>query len=166
MGSGRGVARAQDPYRARLDLFAGGGETVARAILIDDDLSLPAGVPDEIEAIIPPSNLLWAALGVFHPGEGATLLGARRSSAEIELRYDLADGRQLRYLVAGDRVRQVQLLERGQTLHEISLTPAAGQRYPGEATYRNLAQYRQLNLVTRSVEHVDSFPAIIWRPEP
>ena len=166
MGSGAGVARAQDPYRARLDLFLGSGETIARATLIDSDLTLPAGVPDEIEAIIPPSNLLWAALGVFHPGAGATLVGARRSATGLELRYDLTDGRQLRYVIEGDRVRLVQLLEGGSAVHEISLTPTEGQRYPSEATYRNLEQFRQLTFVTRSVENVDSFPADLWRPAP
>ena len=43
--SGRGVARIEPPYRARLDLFGPGDETVLSAALVDQDVRLPPGSP-------------------------------------------------------------------------------------------------------------------------
>ena len=45
---GRGVARVAPPYRARLDLFLDNGELVIRAALVDGELRLPAGAPNDI----------------------------------------------------------------------------------------------------------------------
>jgi hypothetical protein len=159
--SGRGVARAEPPYRARLDLFSGNGETVARAALIDGQLYLPDGVPLEV---IPPPNLLWAALGVFRPGPDAELLGARRAGDSVELTYRASGGQELRYHIEGARVREVELLEGGRALHRISLTANETSSYPRDATYRNLAEFRELQFVTRSVEHVEPFPPDTWLP--
>ena len=57
---GRGVARVEPPFKARLDLFYGNGETIARAALVDDDLRIPLGTP-----------------GRDHPACGATVGNAR-----------------------------------------------------------------------------------------
>ena len=62
---GRGVARLEPPYRARLDLFTGRGETVLRAALVGDDLRLPEGASGEL---VPPPALFWSSLGIFRPG--------------------------------------------------------------------------------------------------
>ncbi|MYH49667.1 MAG: hypothetical protein F4151_09125, partial [Gammaproteobacteria bacterium] len=62
---GRGVARLEPPYRARLDLFTGRGETVLRAALVGDDLRIPEGASDEL---VPPPALFWSSLGIFRPG--------------------------------------------------------------------------------------------------
>jgi hypothetical protein len=159
--SGRGVARAEPPYRARLDLFTGGGETVARAALIDGELYLPAEVPGEI---IPPPSLLWAALGVFRPGPDALLLSAQRSGDTVELRYRAGGGEELRYHIEGDRVRAVELLRDGHAVHRMTLIPEESERHPKDATYRNLAAFRELKLVTRSVENVESYPPETWLP--
>jgi hypothetical protein len=159
--SGRGVARAEPPYRARLDLFDGSNETVARAGLRDGQLCLPPEAPEDI---IPPSTLLWAALGVFRPGPTATLLGAGRSGEQVELRYSAAGGRELRYYVEGERVREVELVEDGRVLHRVTVSPSATAVYPVDATYRNLSAFRELEMVTRSVEHVESFASKTWLP--
>lgn len=160
-GSGEGVARVEPPYRARLDLFLRNGTTVARAALVDDQLLLPRGVP---EGLIPPPGLLWAALGVFRPGADAELVAARRAGEVLELSYRLPDGRELRFRVDGERIAEAELLESGTVLHRVSLTAPAEPGLPDEATYRNLTAFRELKLLTRSIEHVESFPSDIWFP--
>lgn len=160
--SGRGVARVEPPYRARLDLFMGNGETVARAALVDDDLRVPPGVP---EGIIPPPRLLWASLGVFRPGGGAFLLGAEgRREEAVSLRYGFDGGEELRYRIVGDRIVEAELLSGGHAVHQVTLSAEAEDRYPREATYRNLAAFRELRLVRRSVENVEPYPPDIWFP--
>jgi len=159
---GQGVARAEPPYRARLDLFLSSGETAARAILIDDDLHLPGSAPD---GMVPPPHLLWAALGVFRPGTDAALLGARGTpGGTVELRYGYPGGQELRYTIDGDRIREVQLLQRGSALHSVTLLGNGNGGYPREATYRNVAEFRELKLTTESIEHVASYPPEIWSP--
>jgi len=159
---GRGVARAEPPYRARLDLFLSSGETAAQAILIGDDLRLPGSAP---EGMVPPPHLLWAALGVFRPGADAALLGARGvPGGTVELRYGYPGGQEIRYTIDGDRIREVQLLQRGSVLHSVTLLGDGNGDYPREATYRNLAEFRELKLTTESIEHVASYPPEIWSP--
>src|SRR5687768_1387011 len=70
---GRGVARVEPPYKARLDLFLASGETAVRAALVGDELRLPRGAP---EGLVPPAEMLWGTLGVFKPSIDARLLGA------------------------------------------------------------------------------------------
>src|SRR5690606_9098985 len=44
--NGRGVARVQPPYHARLDLFGPRGEGYLTAALVEEDLRLPAAAQD------------------------------------------------------------------------------------------------------------------------
>lgn len=160
--SGSGVARIEPPFRARLDLFMNDGTTIARAALVNDDLRIPAGVP---EGIIPPPHLLWTALGVFRPGSSAAFLGAQAGSdGDVRLRYTYADGRELRYRVADGRIQEAELLEGGRVIQRVALMPDEEGRYPDEATYRNLEAYRELRLAKRSVEGVEPYPPDIWFP--
>jgi len=160
--SGRGVARIEPPFRARLDLFMGNGQTIARAALVDDDLRIPPGVP---EGIIPPPHLLWTALGVFRPGADAAFLGARsETGGDISLRYLYANGQELKYRVVGGEIRGAELLEGGHVVQRVELDQDREERYPGEATYRNLAAFRELKLTKQSVENVESYPPDIWYP--
>lgn len=159
---GRGVARIEPPYKARLDLFLGNGETVIRAALVDGELRLPPGAP---EGILPPADLMWGVLGVFRPLFGIELLGADRLEAEaLQLRYRYADGRELHYRVLDGRVRSLEILQQGRAVERVELGLEDGNRYPAEATYRNLAAFRELKLTRESVERVESYPPDIWDP--
>lgn len=159
---GRGVARIEPPYKARLDLFLGNGETVVRAALVDGDLRIPPGAP---EGILPPADLMWGVLGVFRPLFGTELLGADRLEGDaLQLRYRYADARELRFRVVGGRVRAVETLEGGHAVERVELGLEEGSRYPTEATYRNLAAFRELKLTRQSVEQVESYPPDIWDP--
>lgn len=159
---GRGVARIEPPYKARLDLFLGNGETVVRAALVDGDLRIPPGAP---EGILPPADLMWGVLGVFRPLLGTELLGAERLDGEaVQLRYRYADARELRFRVVGGRVRTVETLQGGHAVERVELGLDDGSRYPVEATYRNLAAFRELKLTRQTVEQVESYPPDIWDP--
>lgn len=160
--NGRGVARIEPPYRARLDLFLPGGETVARAALVDDDLRQPADVP---EGMIPPPHLLWGVLGVFRPGAGAALLGAEEDgSGGVVLRYGYGEGREIRYRLRGRWLQEAELLEGGRAFHRVTLELDPGSRYPEEAVYRDLAGFRELRIRRESVTHVEPYPPDIWNP--
>jgi hypothetical protein len=159
---GRGVARIEPPYKARLDLFMNNGETIVRAALVDGDLRLPPGTP---EGILPPPDLMWGVLGVFRPETGTELLGADDlEDGSVRLRYGYRDGRVLTFQVAGGRVRSMELLDGGHVVQRVELELEAGSRYPEEATYRNLADFRELKLTRDSLERVGPYPPDIWDP--
>ena len=158
---GRGVARLEPPYRARLDLFLPGGETVARAALVDGELIIPPGVPD---GLIPPPRMLWGTVGVLRPGRGAALLGGRAVDGGILLRYGYASGEELRYHLRNGAIERVELLRDDAVVETVELTLAEDGPYPREAVYRNLPDFRELRITRESWEAVESFPPDIWNP--
>jgi hypothetical protein len=159
---GRGVARIEPPFKARLDLFLGNGATVIRAALVDGDLRLPPGAPDNI---LPPPDLMWGVLGVFRPRFGTELLGAERlEGGLLRLRYRYADSRELHYRVNGGDVTSLELLDGGHVVERVELATGDETRYPAEATYRNLAAFRELKLIREDLERVESYPPDIWDP--
>jgi hypothetical protein len=161
---GRGVARIEPPYKARLDLFLGSGETVARAALVGDELRLPPGAP---QGVIPPAEMLWATLGVFRPGMNIELLGAEQlPDGRTRLRYRRPDGVDLRYTVRGQRIEEIERLRGGTAVERVTLTAEAADRYPSQATYRDLAAFRELKLTRERVEQVEAFPPDIWEVGP
>ena len=161
-GSGIGVARVEPPGRARLDLFLDNGETAAIAALVGDELRVPGALPLEL---VPPPALLWATLGVFRPGDGAEVLEGRRADAAMELRIELAGGDLLRFRLRDRRVVEAALLSGGDEVERVELARSGdGSGYPAEAIYRNLRDYRELELTLESFEHVDAFPPHIWNP--
>lgn len=159
---GFGVARLEPPGKARLDLFLDNGETAATAALVDDDLRVPAALPLEL---VPPPALLWAALGVFRPGAGVQTLEGRRAGAAMEMRFGLPGGNLLRFRMHDLRVVEAAVLEGGAEVERVVIAWSEEESaYPAEATYRNLRDYRELELRLESFEHVDPFPTHIWDP--
>jgi len=159
---GRGVARMEPPYRARLDLFGRNGETVLRAALVDDDLRLPPGADTRL---VPPPALLWSALGVFRPG-GASLLGSGERTGEdrVQLHFRLPGEDSVRYDLLRRMVTEVELLRGGRAVERVALTHG-DQRFPREAVYRNLGEFRELRITLDTVEEVDAYPPDIWTPD-
>jgi hypothetical protein len=159
---GRGVARVEPPYRARLDLFLDNGETVISAGLVDEELRLPPGAPEDI---LPPPDLMWGALGVFRPQQGTRLLsGDRLEDDGVRLDYGYDDGRQLRYEAVQGALRSLELMDRGHVVQRVDVSAEHQDGYPVEATYRNLADFRELKLVRESLQHVEPFDPDIWDP--
>jgi len=158
---GRGVARVEPPYRARLDLFTDDLETVVSAVLVDGELRLPPGSRDDI---LPPTDLMWAALGIFRP-HGARLLGGDRLEGDaMRLRYAYEDGTELHYETLEGMLRYVELLQDGHVVQRVEVTNGSDSRYPIEATYRNLTAFRELTIVRESLTSVEAFDPVIWDP--
>lgn len=162
---GRGVARVEPPYRARLDLFTPQGEAVAVAAMEGEEVSLPPGSP----TVLPPPTFLWAALGVFRPDDGAVLLGGEGvEDGQVVLRYRLAGGEELHFRMERRMIHEVELLRGGRVVErmtrEMSATDEANGA--GEAVYRDLVAVRELRVRLESREEVESFPPDIWRPIP
>ena len=159
---GIGVARVEPPDKARLDLFLENGETAAIVALVGDDLRVPGELPLEL---VPPPALLWAALGVFRPGDGAEVLEGRRVGGATELRFGLPGGDLVRFRMRDRRVVEAALLREGAEVERVTVSGSGVESaYPREATYRNLRDYRELELRLESFEHVDPFPPYIWNP--
>lgn len=159
---GVGVARVEPPYRARLDLFLDNGETVVSAAVVEDELRLPPGAPDDV---LPPVDLMWAVLGVFRPIDGATLSGGDRLENGAErLRYRLDERTELHFEVGDADVRAVEMLEGGAVVQWVRLDGAEGERFPSSATYRNLVDFRELVITRNAVAPAESFDPSIWDP--
>lgn len=160
--SGRGVARVEPPYRARLDLFLGSGETAVRAALVGDEYRLPPGAPDDI---LPPPDLMWGVLGIFRPEMGIEMLGAERLDGDaLRLRYRYPDGSQVHYRVEDGRVRRMERMDGEHVVERVELVRTDDSPYPSEATYRDLTAFRELRLSRESVERVEPYPPDIWDP--
>ena len=160
---GVGVARVEPPYRARLDLFLDNGESVISAALVDDDLRLPPGAPADV---LPPVDLMWGTLGVFRPVEGARLLGGDRlAEGSRRLRYAYPDGQEVRFqLSSSDALEALEVLDGASVVEWVRLVPAEDGRYPVSATYRDLVDFRELELERTGIRSVDGFDPGIWDP--
>lgn len=156
---GQGVARIEPPYHVRLDLFHN-LETVIAAALVDDDLRLPPGAPDDV---LPPVELMWATIGVFRPIGGTELVGGDRLEADGErLRYRMSTGDELHFQLTGERLERAERLEAETVVEWVRLEGDSGSRYPIEATYRNLVDYRELTIRRTGVSAAEGFDPEIW----
>ncbi len=159
---GRGVARVAPPYRARLDLFLDNGELVIRAALVEGELRLPAGAPNDI---LPPPDLMWGTLGVFRPESGTELVGGDRlDNGLVRLRYRYLDERELHYSMEDGVLRKLEMLSDGDVVQWVEVERDGETRYPARATYRNLTDFRELKITRQQLDQVDAYPADIWDP--
>jgi len=156
--SGQGAARIAQDMRARLDLFGPQDVPYLSAILRDDRLSLPAGVPAHA---VPPAPLLWTALGVIRPPDGARLAVAQVDGRETRLAYEAADG--VWSFLARDGVLISAEWRAGDgARHTVELTGAVAGAPPRSALYRDWQEYRELTLEIEDQEEVDAFPPETW----
>jgi hypothetical protein len=158
---GRGVARIEPPYRARLDLFARNGERVTAAALVDGEFRLPEGLPN----LLPPPTLFWGALGVFRPDAGMGLAGGNwRSDGTAELRYLPGEAAEMTFRLNGNAIQEIVIARGGRTTEDLRLRRGEGERFPREATYRDLTRTRELRMTIESVEQVETYPGDVWTP--
>ena len=159
---GLGVVRIEPPARARLDLFLDNGEGVLSAALVDDELRLPEGAPDDI---LPPVELMWGTLGVFRPMMSAELVAGDELEGEgHRYRYTSGGGNEIHYEVKNDLVRAVEMLDGRSVLQSVRLVTVEGDGYPVEAIYRNRVEFRELKITRTSITPADSFDPSIWDP--
>lgn len=159
--SGRGVARVEPPYRARIDLFSSNGDRILVAALVDDEVRVPEGLP----ATVPPGPLLWGVLGVLRPGPGAHPSGGDRSSGvPSRIQYRIAGGGELDVRLSSGRIERMDLRDGSGAREEVRLRFGEGERFPREATYRHHGDVRELRLQLEDVQRVEVFPSDIWSP--
>jgi len=159
---GIGIARVEPPFRARLDLFLDNGEGVVSAALVDDELRLPYGAPDDV---LPPVELMWGTLGVFRPLPSAHLQGGDElEGAAQRFRYRADGGLELHYELADGRVRALEMLSGASVVQWVRLTASEDGGYPAAATYRNLVDFRELKITRTAVIPAESFDPSIWDP--
>lgn len=158
--TGRGAARVEPPYRARLDLFGPRGESYLSAAVVGDSVRLPPNVTAQVP--LPPPALLWSALGVLQPPPGARLVSSREQDGELSLEYTRGD-EHWSFTLNDGHVRRAEL-ERGTTRQTIETSGKADRGLPKEAVYRDYAAYRELTLTLDQANAAQSFPPETWTP--
>lgn len=152
--SGEGVARVAAPDSARLDFFLSNGLGGGHAVLLGDSLAVPRGA-GEIRRLLPPTPLLWAALGrLALPPAPDTVV---RRDGRL-LRADV--GRAPRWRIVFDSTRLVELTRiDGERVAE-RVTRGVG----GRVDYQNMVAQRRLTLSNFAAVPAAGFDAAIWRP--
>jgi hypothetical protein len=158
--SGRGVARIEPPYHGRVDLFGPRGEGVLSAALVGGELRLP---PGGSTSVVPPSPLLWSALGVIRPPDDAELTGTWQDGARTRLEYTRG-GERWTFTLHDGRLHQAEWRAPGGARQTVELRGDAPRGLPREATFRDWAAFVELVLTLDQVTDADAFPPETWTP--
>ncbi|MBX6365066.1 MAG: hypothetical protein IRZ00_14450 [Gemmatimonadetes bacterium] len=157
---GRGSARVEPEYKARLDLFGPRGEGYFSAAVVDTTLRVPAAVAERVP--VPPPALLWSTLGVLHPPADARLTATRREGAATRLEYTRGDER-WRFTLEDGRLRRAEL-DRSGGRQTVELKGTAELGLPKQAVYRDYAAFRELTLTLDHANAAQPFPPDTWTP--
>lgn len=156
--TGQGAARIEAPKLARLDLFGPRGESYLSAAIVAGEVRLP---PSAETTMVPPPALLWGALGVFQPPEGAELASSTRKGGRLQLEYRAGPER-WNFELEADRVRSVEWRGPDGARKSVELKGEGASNLPREAVYRDWNAFTELKLKLGKVEEVDSFPPDTW----
>ena len=149
---GDGVARIASPDSVRLDFFLGGSSGGGAAILVGDSLIVPG--PDMTRKLVPPRELLWAALGRLDlPAERDTVV--RVDGATV--RADIGSPVHWRVSFRGDTLARLERVDGGRLQEWVER--ASDQR----VVYRHESSRRTLSLVIQRTDAVTAFDPSIWR---
>ena len=147
---GDGSIRTAAPDSARLDFFLGGGLGAGAAVLIGDSLRTPHA--DLARRYIPPTPLMWAALGrLAIPALPDTVVRIDGALTRADI------GRPLQWRVAIRSDTLVELLH----ISDGKITESLTHDPDGSLTFRSLGARRTLRL-TIIREEPGSFNASIW----
>src|SRR2546428_10882653 len=147
---GDGAVRTAAPDSARLDFFLGGGLGAGAAVLIGNSLRSPPA--DLARRYIPPTPMMWAALGrLAIPALPDTVV---RIDGDL-LRADVGRPIQWRVAIRGDTLVTLEHISGGKIIE--SLTREAN----GAIVYRASGARRQLSL-TILRQQPGSFDETIW----
>jgi len=147
---GDGSVRTAAPDSARLDFFLGGGLGAGAAVLIRDSLRSPHA--ELARRYIPPSPMMWAALGrLAIPALPDTVV---RIDGDL-LRADVGRPVQWRVTIRGDTLVGLEHISDGK------ITESVARRADGVLTYRAPGARRRLDL-TILRDEPGSFDASIW----
>jgi hypothetical protein len=152
MVNGDGAIRVASPDSARVDLFLNGGISAGHAILVGDRLSAPNQA--QIEKVLPPPPLMWAALGrLAIPALPDTVL-----TVEGDVVYaDIGRPAAWRVTIKGSRLMQLARLSGGRIAEVVT-------RDDGGRLLYEVPGRRKLWLGITRDEEVPAFDASIWSP--
>jgi hypothetical protein len=147
---GDGSVRMASPDSARLDFFLGGGLGAGAAILIGDSLRTPHA--DLVRRYIPPTPMMWAALGrLAIPALPDTVV---RLDGDV-LRADVGRPVEWRVAIRGDTLVGLEHISGGKITDSFSRGPN------GVLDYEAPGARRRLRLTVLR-EESGSFNATIW----
>jgi hypothetical protein len=147
---GDGSVRLASPDSARLDFFLGGGLGAGAAVLISDSLRSPHA--ELARRYIPPSPMMWAALGrLAIPALADTVV---RIDGDL-LRADVGRPVQWRVTIRGDTLVALEHISEGK------ITESIHRGADGVLSYRKPGARRRLDLTILRNEP-GSFDATIW----
>lgn len=156
--NGRGALRYEPPYRGRLDLFGPRGESLLRAVVINDEMQIPPGVPQQL---LPPVSLMWVTVGVLRQPPGSTLELTLRNGDTLTIGYARGPER-WRYKLVNGHVRYGEWTGPGSGKRTIATRGTAAFGLAAEAAYRDWAAFRELKLTLEQVNESDPFPPDTW----
>jgi hypothetical protein len=147
---GDGAVRIAPPDSARLDFFLGGGLGGGTAILIGDSLRAPHA--DLVRRYIPPTPMMWAALGrLAIPSLPDTVV---KLDGDL-LRADVGRPVQWRVAIRGDTLVSLERIDDGKIVERLTRNAV------GSAVYESPGARRKLEL-TILRDQPGSFDASIW----
>lgn len=161
--SGRGSTRVEPPYKARLDLFGPRGETYLSAAAVGDELRLPPNLPPALAAIMPPTPLMWSALGVLRAPEGASLELTHQSGDTLIVGYGRGD-EHWRFRSIRGRLQYVEWNGPNAGRRSVELRGEGSHRLPSVAVYRDWQAFRELTMTLEQANEAASFPPDTWYP--
>jgi hypothetical protein len=156
--NGRGVLRVDSAQRARVDLFDPRGNTLAAAI-VDGETMRIAGPPGA-EKMLPPSNLMWAAIGVFRQPTDAPLVATKATGTTTQLEY-ARDDRRYTFGFDNEVLRHVEWTAGG-SRRTVELIGASKFGLPAEGKFRDWTEFRELTLRATDVAEAAKFDADVW----
>jgi hypothetical protein len=152
MVDGDGAIRVASPDSARVDLFLNGGISAGYAILVGDHLRAPNQA--QIEKVLPPPPLMWAALGrLAIPALPDTVL----TVAGDVVYADIGRPAAWRVTIKGSRLMQLARLSGGRIAEVVT-------RDEGGRLLYEVPGRRKLWLGITRDEEVPAFDASIWGP--
>ena len=147
---GDGAVRIAAPDSARLDFFLGGGLGGGTAILIGDSLRAPHA--DLVRRYIPPTPMMWAALGrLAIPALPDTVV---KLDGDL-LRADVGSPVQWRVAIRGDTIVALERIDGGKIVERLTRNAS------GTAVYESPGARRKLEMTVLR-EQPGSFDASIW----
>ena len=150
---GDGAARVSYPDSARLDFFLGGGLASGAAVLIGDELRVPARADEISRRLVPPPPRLWASRGrLALPVTADTVV---RLDGDT-LRADIGSPVTWRVTFVRDTLRRIERVDAGRVIEWM-------QRFgDGRIRYRHEVSRRQLDLTITRADVVSGFDPDIW----
>src|SRR2546429_1747642 len=147
---GDGAVRTAAPDSARLDFFLGGGLGAGAAVLIGDSLRSPHA--DLARRYIPPTPMMWAALGrLAIPALPDTVV---RIDGDL-LRADMGRPVQWRVSIRGDTLMSLERIAGGKITESLSRQANGALFYEAPGARRRL-------VLTILREQPGSFDGSIW----